>query len=162
MGSLRILHLQQNQLEFVDGQMLRGFEQLRSVDLSQNDLIVSGGGKMPWHSTVIDSQSQEVSEGALVGSIRLERIILTDNNLRHIWKDSFRDQVPVQLQLILISCQFHSFQLLIRLLDLSGNVLHSLEPGVFGQNNLLELDLSRNNFSAIPIRALDSGGQNGI
>lgn len=39
--SLRSLDMNNNQLEFVHGQMLQGFEQLRGVDLSRNDLIVN-------------------------------------------------------------------------------------------------------------------------
>lgn len=39
-STLRSLNLRNNQLEFVHGQMLQGFDQLRSVDLSHNDLIV--------------------------------------------------------------------------------------------------------------------------
>jgi hypothetical protein len=34
-----------------------------------------------------------LNAGAFWGSHRLERIVLAENNLRQIWRESFRDQV---------------------------------------------------------------------
>lgn len=45
---------------------------------------------------------------------------------------------------------------MIYLLDLSSNALNSLELNVFGKNNVVELNLSNNNFSFIPLRGLYS------
>lgn len=72
--SLIQLHVQNNQLEFIDNKMLQGFEKLLSVDLSHNDLI-------------------EVEANAFWKSHNLRKIILSDNNLRVIWKETFSDQV---------------------------------------------------------------------
>lgn len=41
-------------------------------------------------------------------------------------------------------------------MDLSNNVLNQLEIGVFGRNNLIELNLSQNNFTSIPSKALST------
>uniref|UniRef100_A0A915NYY0 Uncharacterized protein n=1 Tax=Meloidogyne floridensis TaxID=298350 RepID=A0A915NYY0_9BILA len=44
----------------------------------------------------------------------------------------------------------------IQFLDLSGNMLNNLEEGIFGKNNLISLDLSKNNFSVFPTKGLIS------
>ncbi|KAI1731045.1 leucine rich repeat domain-containing protein [Ditylenchus destructor] len=117
--SLIQLHVQNNQLEFIDNKMLQGFEKLLSVDLSHNDLI-------------------EVEANAFWKSHNLRKIILSDNNLRVIWKETFSDQI------------------LIHTLDLGNNVLNSIDAGVFGTNNVVELNLSQNNFTSVPSKALST------
>lgn len=74
---------------------------------------------------------EDLNVGAFWGSSRLERIVLADNNLRTIWRDTFRDQVELMLKTLghLTYHELFKFtQGLIHLLDLSGNVLHSLDP----------------------------------
>uniref|UniRef100_A0A914HXV5 Chaoptin n=1 Tax=Globodera rostochiensis TaxID=31243 RepID=A0A914HXV5_GLORO len=116
---------------------------LRSLDLHNNQLEFVHGQMFQGFEQLrsVDlSQNDliDLNAGSFWSSTRLERIVLSENNLRTIWRDTFRDQ-----------------NLIIEL-NLAGNVLHSLDSGVFGKDNLLGLDLSRNNFSAIPIRALTS------
>lgn len=78
-------------MEFIDNKMFRAFEKLLSLDLSHNDLI-------------------EVDSGALLKSPRLTRIILADNNLRTIWRNTFIDQVSfLSIILILNLCIFIEF-----------------------------------------------------
>ncbi|KAL3125683.1 hypothetical protein niasHT_009770 [Heterodera trifolii] len=138
---LRVLDLSFNVIRKLEIQSAK--HSLRSLDINNNQLefvhaqIFQGFEQLRSvdlsHNDLID-----LSAGSFWGSVRLERIVLSENNLRTIWRNTFRDQT------------------LIIELNLAGNVLHSLDSGVFGQNNLLGLDLSRNNFTAIPIRALAS------
>lgn len=74
---------------------------------------------------------QDLNVGAFWGSSRLERIVLADNNLRTIWRDTFRDQVELVIRtfyLFLLNNYFLNLQGLIHALDLRENVLHSLDP----------------------------------
>lgn len=77
--SLVRLEAQNNQLEFIDNKVLNGFEKLLSVDLSNNDLI-------------------EIHAGAWRKSPHLERLILSNNNLRTLWKETFIDQVKILIK----------------------------------------------------------------
>ncbi|CAK5053729.1 unnamed protein product [Meloidogyne enterolobii] len=56
--------------------MLQSFGQLENVDLSYNELI-------------------ELNSAAFWGSIRLTKILLGNNNLRKISKNTFKDQVNI-------------------------------------------------------------------
>lgn len=56
--------------------MFCGFEKLITLDLSYNNLI-------------------EVDSGAFLKSFNLTRIILSNNNLRNIYRNTFIDQVKL-------------------------------------------------------------------
>ncbi|VDO68330.1 unnamed protein product [Heligmosomoides polygyrus] len=85
-----------------------------------------------------DNGILELQSRAFSCCSKLSTIDLSHNHIRTIRKDAFSDQE------------------LVHHLDLSHNVLSNLQPGCFGKNNILSLNVAANELATVPTDALKS------
>ncbi|CAJ0581317.1 unnamed protein product, partial [Mesorhabditis spiculigera] len=80
----------------------------------------------------------EIPVHAFTACHKLEYLDLAKNHIRHLWKGSFINQKRFTR------------------IDLSSNVIQGIQVGVFGKDNLYELDLSDNELMRVPTAALET------
>uniref|UniRef100_A0A8C5QZX7 Vasorin n=1 Tax=Leptobrachium leishanense TaxID=445787 RepID=A0A8C5QZX7_9ANUR len=172
---LQLLDLSHNQLSSLPGGVFRSLANLSNLDLSSNQL-------------------SEITVDTFQGLSRLERLYLNENGIRSIHQDAFKGlENLLELKLKgnqLVAPPAFSLPNLL-LLDLSANLITSIQPGVFnaanietlhlanlglkelpddllsGLRNLHELDLSENQLEKVPpglfgLTKLNLAGNTGI
>ncbi|CAD5211200.1 unnamed protein product [Bursaphelenchus okinawaensis] len=138
---LTVLDLSHNQLSYID--LMTSQHKLQHLSLKHNEFefINNQLFSTSLYLKTIDLSMNSIIEihvEAFQKATYLKHIFLTDNRLTNIWRDTFANQKKIEL------------------LDLSHNFITNVEAGVFGRNNVANINLSFNNLSSIPTKALSS------
>ncbi|XP_063286635.1 vasorin [Pelobates fuscus] len=137
---LQLLDLSHNMLSSLPGGVFRSLGNLSNLDLSSNKL-------------------KEIAADTFQGLGRLERLYLNENSIHSIHPDAFKGlESLLELKLkgnqLVAPPAFSLPQLL--LLDLSNNLIQSIQPGVFNAANIETLHLAGLGLKELPDDLLTS------